>query len=149
MFYGPEHFLGEAPFPRAYLSPDEMEVGRLLFAKRIADAKKLAERAYMWGNIAVINRNVLASETAEQLRLMESPADALASFAYTTDPDTGTLRLVWSLRSIADGFDVGALARAGGGGGHTRAAGFVDTGEEALLAPLEILDRVLHELDQA
>ncbi len=50
-------------------------------------------------------------------------ADYVAGFAHDADAGGANPRIVWSLRA-RDGFDVGAIAKRHGGGGHEAAAGF-------------------------
>jgi oligoribonuclease NrnB/cAMP/cGMP phosphodiesterase (DHH superfamily) len=127
-FYGAEYLLKKeaktmAGVPVPYLGPKEEEVGRLLFDKKIAEAKGLAERAFIWRDYAIMNRNDMTSDVAEQLRLMGSPVKALVSFGYSTDSDDN-FQITYSMRSVADDFDVSKIAKAMDGGGHPRAAGF-------------------------
>ena len=49
---------------------------------------------------------------------------------------------VFSLRSVRDGVDVSAIAKANGGGGHTRAAGFSVGCHDPLMAWARALGRV-------
>jgi oligoribonuclease NrnB/cAMP/cGMP phosphodiesterase (DHH superfamily) len=64
----------------------------------------------------------LTSDLAELVR-QENIADVLVGFFFIRDKADDPLKLVFSCRSN-DRFDVSALCKANGGGGHTRAAGF-------------------------
>lgn len=71
--------------------------------------------------VPVVNTSSYQSEVGE--RLCEIDLDKPFSATYM---DRGDGKRVWSLRSRGggDGFDVGALAKSLGGGGHHNAAGF-------------------------
>lgn len=130
MFYGHGYMLDSDRKAGPMLTEDEQNVGRLMLKKRLADSEKLAANAYAFFpgmRVALINNNHLTSDAAEALRAMGGPFDLLASFEYKTDPKTKDLICVWSMRSIADDIDVSAIAKANGGGGHTKAAGFALT----------------------
>ena len=76
------------------------------------------------GPVIVVNApGQLTSELADYLIEMEHYQGDQAYFiaAYKDMAD----RRLWSLRSLGD-FDVGAVAKARGGGGHKNAAGFTD-----------------------
>lgn len=127
MFYGAGYMLDIDRKAGPMLTEGEQDVGRLLLRKRLADAGKLAANAYAFFpgmRVALINNNHLTSDVAEALRELNGPFDLLASFEYKTDPKTEDLICVWSMRSIADDVDVSQIAKANGGGGHTKAAGF-------------------------
>jgi oligoribonuclease NrnB/cAMP/cGMP phosphodiesterase (DHH superfamily) len=78
--------------------------------------------------VPVTNATVLTSEIGEALAREHAFA---AVFFFTADN-----RVVYNLRSSADGLDVGAIARQYGGGGHRHAAGFTI---EAVL-PMEAVE---------
>lgn len=72
----------------------------------------------------------LCSDVAEALRqknalehMEGAPVHVVAGFSYVVDKPGGKPKLVYSLRGL-DGFDVCALAKANGGGGHKAASGF-------------------------
>lgn len=69
----------------------------------------------------------MTSDVAEALRAPRPAhlkAEILAGFFYILDEVNGPPRLEYSLRTLSGDFDVSAFAKANGGGGHTRAAGF-------------------------
>lgn len=69
-------------------------------------------------NIAVVNTSVMWSEVGNKLLEIHPNVDFAASFTVKED------NIMWSLRSKGD-FDVSAVAKMFGGGGHKNAAGFV------------------------
>ena len=73
---------------------------------------------------AVVNSSVQASEIGNEVCKRVSGA----SFALIWDYDHGKRTFRCSLRSDSDEIDVSLLAKALGGGGHKRAAGFGHTG---------------------
>lgn len=124
-FFGASFFLlREGEFVR----PNEMEVGHILVQKTHLRASRAARQANMQEvsdvRLAIIPDGSLSSDAAEFIRTTDEDiparsADALA--AFTIKPDHS---VVWSLRSLRDGVDVGAFAKERGGGGHVKAAGF-------------------------
>jgi hypothetical protein len=106
----------------AALLPEELEMGRILFEEKVVRAKEEAARAHLTYGFAFINDRS-PSDFAEALRAVRSDLNAAVGFSYVLTADR-RLMLVFSLRSIAEGFDVGEIAARAGGGGHTRAAGF-------------------------
>lgn len=129
-FFGLHHFIdhpsGLRPFTH-WEREGALETGRLLYQKALETAKKQAEAVWVLDGVAYLN-SLDTNDVAEELRTSGSEAKMLAGFAFKTDPTTGEIQLVWSLRSIAPGVDVGTLAKVRGGGGHTRAAGFTEKG---------------------
>ncbi len=123
-FYPWEHWK-QAVIDSAFDFPNEMEVGRLVYAKRLSDAGKCADNSYRFEEdglkIAVFNDpDKLTSDTAELLRENED-VNVIAGFWFAKDEENPVV--CYSLRS--DGkLDVSALCEYYGGGGHTRAAGF-------------------------
>ena len=99
-----------------------MKVGRALFRRKLRAAQESAKRAHIRGPYAFTNDRY-ASDFAEALREQGSPAEVAVAFSYQGQTD-GSLQLVYSLRTIQGDRDVGELAKANGGGGHTKAAGF-------------------------
>jgi hypothetical protein len=138
-FYGAEHWLKVGTLPNR----DELLVGSMLHARRVAKARELglALPRHYAGSIgfALFNDSTekLTSDVGEAARELGRPLDFVAGFFFS---ETG--QLVFSLRSVADGFDVGALAKANGGGGHTKAAGF-QCEEGFVDAPIEALRRAI------
>jgi len=66
----------------------------------------------------------LCSDVAEALRQRHPELEAVvAGFSYVVDKPGSEPKLVYSLRGL-NGFDVCALAKTNGGGGHKAAAGF-------------------------
>jgi len=126
-----------------YLSGDQIGVGRLIYERRRTKAVKLAYEleGYRDGpyEFLLFNDSLdkLTSDVGEAVRTVRPDYHFVAGFFYT---DSG--QLVFSLRSVADGCDVARIAKANGGGGHTRAAGF--QAEEGFVdAPIEALRRAL------
>lgn len=140
-FFGSDYWLANG-------LPDHghIEAGRVVHERRLTKARELAlaiPRHYA-GSIgfALFNDSTekLTSDVGEAARAAGRPIDFVAGFFFT---ETG--QLVFSLRSVADGFDVGALAKANRGGGHTRAAGF-QCEDGFVDAPIEALRRAIARL---
>ncbi len=74
---------------------------------------------YFGTKVPILNSSTLQSELGEKL-LQLHPTCPFAAVYFYTDLKTR----VWSLRSRQDDFDVSALAKSKGGGGHPGAAGF-------------------------
>lgn len=144
-FFGPEKMLDYTErVAGPYLLFSEHEVGRLLYEKKLRDAQMAAQGVLRLGDFVLMNNIRLTSDTAEQLRNNGDKAKALVGFQYLTDEKTGELTLVYSMRSIADGYDVSTLAKANGGGGHTKAAGFSVRGHRAHAgSPIALFERAL------
>jgi len=115
----------QGPLGRAWLSEQEEYVGTLLFEKKLAAARSIAETGlYKLGNWRLFNDGGgRTSDVAEVVRELEPQVDGVVGFHYAVTSD-GKMNLVFSMRSGRDGVDVAAIAKANGGGGHTRAAGF-------------------------
>jgi uncharacterized protein len=98
----------------------------LLKARDQEIVRQLADvvRGRVGGHVVpIINSQYAVSETCNELAKKHS--DAPFAAAYTDRVVGGVLKRVWSLRSTKEsGFDVSALAKQFGGGGHKNAAGF-------------------------
>ncbi len=98
-----------------------LSVGRVLYAKSIEDAKRLAGDAK---HVTTANGTRVAiiptTHTSDVAELVD--ADVLVGFKYRYEPSDDLLRLQLSFRSRT-GYDVSALAKSLGGGGHRAAAG--------------------------
>lgn len=104
-------------------------IGELLCAQRArAVAKAYASGVHCAMNaglILLVNDTAgLASDIGEYARERDSPADFIACYSVNFDAAENVRTIRYSLRSIRDGFDVSAIAKRYGGGGHTAAAGF-------------------------
>ena len=73
--------------------------------------------------VPVVNTSVLISECCERLMQMFPAAPFVASYYDQPGTSPGSKR-IWSLRTNKNGFDVSAIAKKHGGGGHAKAAGF-------------------------
>lgn len=69
-------------------------------------------------HVPVVNASDFRSEIANRLCSLHPDSAFAAAYHYDKDGE-----LCWSLRSVGD-FDVAALARQAGGGGHKNASGF-------------------------
>lgn len=115
-----------------YLSfRDEMSVGELIFEDRMSKAKVCASKAYITidsagRRIAIFNDgDKVISDVAELLRV--DGINIITGFFYTkTSVDSKSPALCYSLRSDGS-FDVSRFAKELGGGGHTKAAGYIKT----------------------
>jgi len=96
--------------------------GATIVAFRATQVRRLCDAAF-WADVSghrvpVVNSPLLASEVGHELCRRHPEAPFAAVFALTSESEE-----VWSLRSRGD-FDVAAVARSLGGGGHRTAAGF-------------------------
>lgn len=120
-FYGADYWLGLDALP----SREHLEVGRLIYERRLKKAAEtaaaLAQQSFRGVRFGLFNDSAekLTSDVGEAARANGRELDFVAGYFVTNDET-----LVVSMRSVADGFDVGAIAKANGGGGHTKAAGF-------------------------
>lgn len=118
-----------------------LDIGRVLLRKKQVRDQQLATNALILHTkrgtrIAVVP----TTETSDVAELVD--ADALVGFKYRHDPASrDVLMLVLSMRSRA-GYDVGALAKSLGGGGHKFAAG-------AQVVPLDVnpYQRIINVFD--
>lgn len=122
-FWPFEDLLFEDPFGHdAYALDHKLAVGRTLFEKRIAKAKASADEAYRfegWIGVRAVRVAVISTtDTSDAAEILD--ADVVVGFRYMFK--NGMPRIVWSFRSKGD-VDVGAIAKALGGGGHKNAAG--------------------------
>lgn len=156
-FYGPDRFCSENRWEAhdPWLSSDELDRGREVYkmiqqeARLIARTCPIVQRAAVF-NEASVGSLKLTSDVAEELRSMKREGiDMVAGFAFVIDPNS-TMHLTFSLRSISDSCDVSAIARANGGGGHTRAAGFgVPVHGDGGADPIAALERALSKSQRA
>jgi len=103
---------------------DEMTVGENIYEKRMRDAAKCAKNSIVFKSkgykVAVFNDpDRLCSDVAELHR--KSGANVVAGFYYVDDGDGPNI--IYSLR-CDERFNVAEMAKALGGGGHSKAAGF-------------------------
>lgn len=123
---------------RPWLTSEELKVGEALLLKRERDVEKTARDAWI-GPVSVTRKNEhnktdvarialaivnvgyeLASDVSDWLRENQR-VDLILAFRYEARGEDQVLRV--SARS-SERYDCAALAKAHGGGGHTRAAGF-------------------------
>jgi len=122
----------------AALDEREIQMGRALFEAHEEAVRQAVDQCVAY---ALIGAGVdvylyvfqeqasgfrLCSDVAEALRQQtdgRTNAAVVAGFAYVVHEPGDSPQLVYSLRGL-NGFDVAALAKTNGGGGHTAAAGF-------------------------
>lgn len=132
MFYGPDMLLDDSRPP--YLLLGELDTGRLLHRKRLEQAAKAGESAYIipgWREgvkVAFVNDTQgLSSDIAEWLRNNRQVnvvvSYSLEATALSASLGAKHMACKFSLRSDGS-VDVGAIAKSNGGGGHAAAAGF-------------------------
>lgn len=128
-------WLARAP----YLHEEEINQGRVLFENHMLAVRQTYDQVvslfvgppdgvglYVFQEQAAGHR--VTSDVAEMIRSGLEKIGArhrvlIAGFSYVVERPGEAPRLVYSLRQ-ANGFDVCAFAKANGGGGHTKAAGF-------------------------
>jgi hypothetical protein len=144
-FYGVDYLLDDHP---PWQLGEERVIGELLFAKNLKHAREIAEHGCFRFRDAALFNGLESSDVAEAMREIDPKVNIVAGYKYTVGTD-GELSIVFSLRSCAEGVDVGAIAKANGGGGHIEAAGFalvVITAEGRIFNghnPIEIFKRAL------
>lgn len=145
----------------AWVAEPEMAAGRALLEAHEDAVRQAADQCVeVRPGFVVFQENSvgarLTSDVAEAYRQSYPHLNGLvAGFSFVVDagdaptvPNLGrdhdAIRLVVSLRSLGD-FDVCALAKRHGGGGHTKAAGFSVPLAETRLSPYEYLSVLLNE----
>lgn len=119
-FFGADFWLKSGLPDRGHI-----EAGRVVYEKRLKKAAETAAvlqpQSFQGVRFGLFNDSAekLTSDVGEAARANGRELDFVAGYFVTNDET-----LVVSMRSVADGFDVGAIAKANGGGGHTKAAGF-------------------------
>lgn len=100
-----------------------LESGRAILAAQQAHVESLASHAVLTPigphMVPAVNCPIFQSELGEEL-CRRHEGSPFAAIFFLKDQETE----IWSLRSIGD-FDVSAVAKSLGGGGHRNAAGFV------------------------
>lgn len=151
-FYSIDYFFGTSKLPTKHdpwLSSSEVFVGQMLFEKKISLANEMASNVVQLDKSCIGSPCIfpdsqgLISDVAEALRTNNSNNDIVCGFYYVAE--NGKLRIVFSLRSLKSDVDVGAIAKANGGGGHAKAAGFSFkiAGDLNNLSPIELFELAL------
>jgi nanoRNase/pAp phosphatase (c-di-AMP/oligoRNAs hydrolase) len=138
-FFGYEHLSTQV-----VLSPDKLEVGRLLLSKKLETARGVAAHKCfkLRPDVVMFNdRDRVLSDVAHFVLEVERAVQIVCGFHYKVTSD-GAMLLVYALRSRRDGVDVAAIAKANGGGGHSSAAGF-SVAVDGTADPVATLQRVL------
>lgn len=121
---------------------ERLRIGDVLFQKKLAVAREIADSAHRFtsrrGTSIAMFPTIDSSDVAEQLGYS---ADVAVGFGYKTRAD-GSVVMIFSLRSRRE-YDVGALCKAHGGGGHTRAAGFSIDMEPTAQNPIHLFKVML------
>jgi oligoribonuclease NrnB/cAMP/cGMP phosphodiesterase (DHH superfamily) len=99
-----------------------LEVGDVLWEKKLTTAQKVADRSYKFSTkagtrVALFQGMRMSSDTAEKLENID------LVIGYDLMYEDGKFKMGFSTRSRLD-YDCRSLAQAHGGGGHTKAAGF-------------------------
>lgn len=120
VFLGADALAMQSP----YLDAEYHRLGATLRWKRRATADNIAQhKLYRLGGWRIFNDGKgIVSDVAEAVRELDPEAIGVCGFHYAVQNDGG-MALVFSMRSCGD-LDVAAIAKANGGGGHTKAAGF-------------------------
>jgi len=128
MFY-PENYWLPLNSHKPFLAPEETDVGKILYEKRMVDATRKAEELYLVAdnmlnlNMGFFNdRDKLTSDVCEAVRASgnKNNLDFVCGFNVHTEPDK--IYFTYSLRSI-ESCNVMEIAKLLGGGGHEKAAG--------------------------
>lgn len=97
------------------------EAGETLLENKEIEVEKICKKAWLRSiagyEVPIVNTSVHWSEVGHYL--LDNYPDAKFAASFTVYEDV----VMWSLRG-SDGFDVSAIAKAYGGGGHAGAAGF-------------------------
>lgn len=104
----------------------KLEIGPALYRKHREAAQRALDVGVSFttaGGIKVIAFQENQDETSDAAEFDAGAHDVVVGFSYAKEPGADHPRLRFSLRSHK-GFDVGAFAKALGGGGHAAAAGF-------------------------
>lgn len=124
----------------------KMSIGPILFQKKLDTAKQFGDNAHRFATehetkVAVFQGVKMSSDVAEYL---DKEVDLVIGFdVFLVD---GEPAMVFSTRSHTD-FDCGKFAKAHGGGGHTRAAGFKVALKPADPHPFELARRVIERYE--
>ena len=122
LFWSAEDWLGlKDPFDGTKMA-NMLDIGRAVFAKRLAEAKKALSQAWLVTSDSGIRCLIFGSTTlTSDVAEMVHDVDLVVGFGFIVED--GKFLLNVSTRSHTD-FDCAALAKRFGGGGHTKAAGF-------------------------
>lgn len=150
LFFEDQLFDQEPPWP----TRQQMLIGHKLMSERRWEANELAAsfsiRIHKAGDTFFkfgFFNDLDTSDVGEAARTQGLDIDFICGFGYRTDCERGPLKLIFSLRSVRDGFDVGAIAKANGGGGHTAAAGFTIADSRLLVdeSPIAVFSLALRK----
>ena len=127
----------------------KLELGPVLFERNLEKARSAIKKGYRFttkkGTRVIMFDGLRASSDAAEM--LGSEVDFVVGFGFVTDrPKEGGQKptVIYSTRSHTD-FDCSAFAKAHGGGGHTKAAGFGDKtfNVETTLNPYALLRSLL------
>lgn len=124
----------------------KMSIGPILFQKKLDTAKRFGDNAHRFTSekgtkVAVFSGVKMSSDVAEYL---DTEVDLVIGFdVFLID---GTPSMVFSTRSHTH-YDCGKFAKAHGGGGHTKAAGFKVVLKPEDPNPFELARRVVNRYE--
>ena len=124
----------------------KFEIGKILFQKKLNSAERCGNDAYRFlsqkgTRVAIFQNSRMASDTAEYL---DTEADLVIGFDVAVRDGEPTM--VFSARSHTF-YDCGKLAKAHGGGGHTKAAGFRRLLRSQDPQPFELLKKLVDDYE--
>lgn len=132
------HFYSEEYLLENGFSEAEKKLGKYLYEQILKKAKKTAQEKLIIRDKIAIMSGLETSDVADAAFELYD-IDVLVGFGYVIED--GKSKVIVSMRS-RNGCDVGAIAKAYGGGGHTQAAGFqISNGNEIVDSIFEILKR--------
>lgn len=133
VFYPWEYLAANGSIARTYVDNPELflETGELLLQARERDVEAAYSRGFFahtaLGAVFVCNEYALSSDIGELARVKcKGLSDVTMTVCFRIDGEPGSplRQVLYSLRAVKEGFDVAAIAKRHGGGGHSAAAGF-------------------------
>ncbi|MFA5054038.1 MAG: DHHA1 domain-containing protein [Parcubacteria group bacterium] len=149
-FFSPEELLSPPFTDIIERWPQYLWVGQVLLQKNLRQAAKAARTSYRFTTAKGTRVAVtyLAGYKADAIaECLGAQADLVVGAFYVYDPEHDAYpKLVLSCRSKTD-YDVSALCRAYGGGGHTKAAGMTLQVERSDVNPYQFTENVINEYE--
>lgn len=140
-FWPPDEVVGLAPDQWR----EKLDIGKVLFQRTLDTAKKIGDKCYRFTTekgtrVALFEGIKKTSDVAEYL---DTEVDLVIGYAVFADDHP---KMVFSTRSHTH-YDCGKFAKAHGGGGHTKAAGFSMPLQPGDPNPLDMARRVVERYE--